>query len=108
MWGGDDPCDRKPMVWNDLVYESEQAHPHGTARETDTVAFDHELFAFYRDIIGLPLVREEASSVVFEFGDKRLWLDAVGHFSQAEIWLEIQSDDIEAEVRRLEALGYVD
>ena len=21
MWGGDDPCDRKPMVWDDLKYD---------------------------------------------------------------------------------------
>ncbi|NOX18135.1 MAG: glycoside hydrolase family 13 protein, partial [Chlorobi bacterium] len=27
MWGGDDPDDRKPMVWKELTYETETAHP---------------------------------------------------------------------------------
>ncbi len=27
MWGADDPDERKPMVWPDLVYETECAHP---------------------------------------------------------------------------------
>ena len=51
---------------------------------------------FYRDVIGLPLIDEEESSVVFEFGDKRLWLDKVDHISQAEIWLEITTPDADA------------
>jgi hypothetical protein len=48
----------------------------------------------YRDIIGLPLILEEAPNVVFAFGDMRLWLDESREFSQAEIWLEIQTDDV--------------
>ena len=27
MWGADDPDDRKPLVWSDLSYEDESAHP---------------------------------------------------------------------------------
>ncbi len=27
MWGGDDPDDRKPMVWDDLVYDDETGDP---------------------------------------------------------------------------------
>jgi hypothetical protein len=50
----------------------------------------------HRDIIGLPLVEEEAPNIVFEFGEKRLWLGEVKNISQAEIWLEIQSPDGEA------------
>ncbi len=53
MWGGDDPCDRKPMVWDDLEYEPEQAHPHGLARTPDVVRFERELFAFYRRLFAL-------------------------------------------------------
>jgi predicted enzyme related to lactoylglutathione lyase len=51
---------------------------------------------FYRDVIGLPQIEETLPDIVFKFGDKRLWLDAVGHMSQAEIWLEIQTDDVKA------------
>ena len=54
MWGGNDPCCRKPMVWPDMAYESEATLPDGTPRPTaDEVAFDHDLFAYYRRIIGL-------------------------------------------------------
>jgi catechol 2,3-dioxygenase-like lactoylglutathione lyase family enzyme len=63
--------------------------------------------AFYQDILGLPLVEEEAPNIVFEFGEKRLWLDKVGHISQAEIWLEIQSDDVEAAAEYLESQGVI-
>ncbi len=53
MWGADDPDDRKPMLWPDLDYAPEAKDPLGRAREADTVAFDHDLFSFYRDIIAL-------------------------------------------------------
>ena len=52
--------------------------------------------AFYRDILKLPLVEAQKQSIVFDFGGKRLWLDTVEHLSQAEIWLEIQTADIDA------------
>lgn len=53
MWGADDPDDRKPMVWPELTYDTERQHPHGLERPADPVAFDHELFAFYRHLIHL-------------------------------------------------------
>ena len=48
MWGADDPDDRMPMVWEDLAFEPQTADPHGRAREPDPVAFDEELYDFYR------------------------------------------------------------
>ena len=45
--------------------------------------------------------------VVFDFCDKRLWLDGVDHLSQAEIWLEIQTDDVEAAAAYLDSQGVV-
>jgi glycosidase len=53
MWGADDPCDRMPMVWQELSYEPQRTNPSGTAREPDAVAFDESLFNFYRAAIGL-------------------------------------------------------
>ena len=53
MWGGDDPDDRKPMVWEDLTYEAESRDPRGRPREADEVRFDRELFDFYKSIIEL-------------------------------------------------------
>ena len=54
MWGANDPCCRKPMVWPDIAYEDEALLPDGTPRpEPDTVFFDSEMHGFYRSIIRL-------------------------------------------------------
>lgn len=48
MWGADDPDERKPMVWPDMVYEPESSHPLGKPRPVDAVVFDQDLFNYYR------------------------------------------------------------
>lgn len=52
MWGADDPDCRKPMVWEDLVYETEthevDGKQHGRYHE---VHVDKELFKYYQDLI---------------------------------------------------------
>ncbi len=60
MWGADDPDDRKPMVWDDLTYDPEARDPLGRSRPADPVAFNHHLFAFYKDVISL---RQEHASL---------------------------------------------
>ncbi len=54
--------------------------------------------AFYRDVLGLAALGETdgGASTRFQFGEKILWVDRVEALSQAEIWLEIITDDIEA------------
>jgi len=53
MWGGDDPDDRMPMVWPDIVYEPQAADPLGRPRTADPVAFDRALFQHYKEVIAL-------------------------------------------------------
>lgn len=53
MWGADDPDDRKPMVWEDLRYEDETAHPFGRTRRPDKVEPDTVLLRVYRELIAL-------------------------------------------------------
>jgi cyclomaltodextrinase / maltogenic alpha-amylase / neopullulanase len=53
MWGGDDPCDRMPMVWPDLNYDPQQADPLNRPRQADSVEFDAVLFNYYRAAIAL-------------------------------------------------------
>ena len=53
MWGGDDPDVRKPLLWPDLPYEDETAHPFGGERRHDVVAPDLQLMALYKELIGL-------------------------------------------------------
>ncbi|MCI0707139.1 MAG: glycoside hydrolase family 13 protein [Ignavibacteriae bacterium] len=47
MWGADDPDCRKPMVWDDLDYETESVRPFGMASVNDPVKFDSDLYAWY-------------------------------------------------------------
>jgi cyclomaltodextrinase len=53
MWGGDDPDERKPLVWSDLRYDDETTDPLGRPRRRDRVAPDTALFRVYRDLIAL-------------------------------------------------------
>lgn len=56
--------------------------------------------AFYRDTLALkeltPRDADDEQTPRFAFGDKVLWLDCVAGLSQAEIWLEIVTDDLDA------------
>ncbi|MEZ4767133.1 MAG: glycoside hydrolase family 13 protein [Caldilineales bacterium] len=54
MWGANDPCDRKPMVWPDMEFDPETVLPDGSSRPTPhPVAFDHDLHAWYRGLIAI-------------------------------------------------------
>jgi cyclomaltodextrinase / maltogenic alpha-amylase / neopullulanase len=56
MWGGNDPDDRKPMIWADIVYEKERTLPKQNLRpepEADTVAQNTDLHAFYKKLIAI-------------------------------------------------------
>ncbi len=50
LWGADDPDDRKPMFWPDMEYDDELNHPYSRPRPRDTVAFDHDLHAWYQKL----------------------------------------------------------
>ncbi|MEO4045851.1 hypothetical protein AAFN46_02015 [Pseudomonas sp. CAU 1711] len=62
---------------------------------------------FYRDVLGLKEITQHAPSVGFEFGSNNLWIDKVAGISQAETWLEVLTDDIEAAAEHLKAAGIV-
>jgi hypothetical protein len=66
-----------------------------------------ETAAFYRDVLRLTILEEIDSSVVFEFGMQKLWLDKEDHLSKPEIWLEIISDDVDAAEDYLNRRGVV-
>jgi len=62
---------------------------------------------FYREVLGLPEIAAHAPSVVFEFGSVRLWIDRVPGISQAETWLEVVTNDLEAASALLAEAGVV-
>jgi glycosidase len=54
MWGADDPCDRCPMLWEDLgPYDLQTADPLHRPRQPDAVEVDREMLDFYREAIAL-------------------------------------------------------
>ena len=53
MWGGDDPDDRKPMVWREFKYETEKTHPFGKQRKPDSVYFDDSVYQWYKRLIAI-------------------------------------------------------
>jgi len=63
--------------------------------------------AFYRDVVGLKPFTDKAPAIGFELGPNRLWLDEDPTMSQAEIWLELFTDDHHGALRHLEASGAV-
>lgn len=54
MWGANDPCCRKPMVWPEKEYEPETLKSDGTPLpQPDTVEFNRELYNHYQQLIRL-------------------------------------------------------
>ncbi len=62
---------------------------------------------FYRDVLGLREITKHAPAVGFEFGSNNLWIDRVAGISQAEIWLEVLTNDIAAASEELKGAGVV-
>jgi glycosidase len=54
MWGPNDPCCRKPMLWPELRYADESVNPDRSPREPpDPVSFDAALHGYYRTLATL-------------------------------------------------------
>lgn len=62
---------------------------------------------FYRDVVGLRQLEKRLPFVVFEFGANQLWLDNVPALSQAEVWLELATDDLAAAAQYLKQANVV-
>ncbi|MCR4266374.1 VOC family protein [Nitratireductor sp. ZSWI3] len=60
---------------------------------------------FYRDVLGLEPIEELLPSVGFRFGANQLWIDRAPGMSQAELWLEIVTDDTAAAAKHLREAG---
>jgi len=56
----------------------------------------NETVHFYKEVIKLPYLGFISESHAFQFGDNTLWLDCMENYSQADVWLEIQTDNMKA------------
>lgn len=63
------------------------------------------MVAFYRDVLGLKPITHHQPAVGFEFGANNLWIDNVPGMSQAELWLEVLTDDVAAAAQQLAGAG---
>ena len=61
--------------------------------------------AFYRDVVGLEPFDDKAPARGFLLGPNRLWIDENATMSQAELWLELFTDDHKGALRQFEAAG---
>ena len=49
---------------------------------------------YYREVLKLPYLGFISDSHAFQFGQATLWLDCMENYSQQDVWLEIQTDDV--------------
>jgi hypothetical protein len=63
--------------------------------------------AFYRDVVGLKPIESKAPAIGFELGSNQLWIDEAPGMSQAEVWLELYSDDFPSAAARLAKAGVI-
>lgn len=101
MWGGNDPDDRKPMLWPDIEYEPEVYNPDGSKRRPDEVAINRELQAHYKK---LTHIRSQYPAL--SLGDYQEWLvdDAkqlfafVRRYQGQQMWIVINNGDVEQNI----------
>jgi len=78
MWGADDPDCRKPMLWPDKTYQPERSHPFGKSRPVDEVAFNGDLFDYYKTLIkirqGNPALQTGEYRTVLTADDKDVFV----------------------------------
>ena len=70
MWGADDPHDRKPMIWDDLVYENEIINEQSgfkTGIGNYTVEQNNNLLNFYKKIIEIRNNNEQLKTGTIKF-----------------------------------------
>ncbi|MFC3326040.1 hypothetical protein [Mesorhizobium cantuariense] len=66
-----------------------------------------ETIAFYRDVVGLKPFTDKAPAIGFELGPNRLWIDEAPMMSQAEVWLELFTNDFSTTATNLAKAGVV-
>lgn len=67
MWGANDPCCRKPMIWNDIVFEEERNKPDQSEYEIpNNVGFNTDLFEHFKKLISIRSAHPVFQTGVFE------------------------------------------
>ena len=70
MWGADDPHDRKPMIWDDLVYDNEvidESSGFKIGFGSYSVEQNKDLLKFYKELIAIRNNNEELKTGTVKF-----------------------------------------
>jgi cyclomaltodextrinase len=70
MWGAASPHNRKPLIWPEYAFENESGHPLRTARKSDAVTFNQELFEYYQFLVKLRRANPVLSTGEIEFHEQ--------------------------------------
>ena len=101
MWGADDPDCRKPMVWPELTYASENVHPGSRQVAMSPVKFDPELHAFYQKLTKLrrngPIWRRGSFEIV---GMGEGWLAFARAHEGVRARVVVNAKDVVQEISR--------
>jgi glycosidase len=78
MWGANDPDCRKPMVWDDMVYEDEATLPDGSKKNVpDKVEVNRDLLDHYKKLVALrrelPVLRTGTFETVLTDDQRQLY-----------------------------------
>jgi cyclomaltodextrinase len=103
MWGANDPDNRKPMLWDDIVYEDEIYLPNQQKRsKPDPVKPDWQLWDFYQEMITIrknnpALNLGEYHNLVSD--DEREIFGFMRIYQDQEIWVIFNNDDEKHELQ---------
>lgn len=64
MYGGDDPDNRKPLWWEDIVFEKETNYAESFIKYEESPAFNRPIFEYYKSLISL-----RKATPAFSWGD---------------------------------------
>ncbi|MEQ8820367.1 MAG: glycoside hydrolase family 13 protein [Sumerlaeia bacterium] len=102
MWGANDPCSRKPMIWDDMTYDPETHNPDQTMKDSpDSVEQDKELLAHYRRLIAIrnahPALRRGSYRTVLADNDANVFA-FVRELDDERIYVVLNNSDGEQDV----------
>jgi cyclomaltodextrinase len=114
MWGAKDPCCRKPMVWDEMVYDSARYKPNGEKRNpADPVTVDHSLMDHYKKLTGIrkrwPVLQKGDFCTVFIDDRKEIYAFSRNYLDQSALIVINNSDkDQNIELRIHDDAKYLD
>jgi cyclomaltodextrinase len=100
MWGAKDPCCRKPMLWDDMVYDSARYLPDGKVRHpAEAVTVNHSLMDHYKKLIGIrnrwKVLKKGDFHTVFMDDRKEMYVFSRNYEDQSALIVINNSDKIQ-------------